>query len=123
MGVPKKICRLMVYDVSAVRAGVIKIYTPRKYGHPGMIYSRDFGDPSVIIGTPLKVHGATGASGTVSVLKTCQMQDGKVGKSGAEHKSKQTTACAKMGGRDASRTLSHALCTDGRLILVLRNVL
>ena len=40
-------------------------------GIPGSRYSRDFGGPSVI------VHGASGAGGTGSVLKTCQMQDGE----------------------------------------------
>ena len=37
---------------SDISPGVIKIYTPRKYGHPGSPYSRDLGDPVVIIGTP-----------------------------------------------------------------------
>ena len=32
---------------------VMKIYTPRKYGHPGFPFSRDFRHPVVIIGTPL----------------------------------------------------------------------
>ena len=54
-------------------------------GIPGCQYSRNFGDPFVIIGTPLKVHGASGASGTGSILK-CKMGEYKVGKSGAEHK-------------------------------------
>ena len=40
-------------------------------GIPGSRYSHDFGGPSVI------VHGASGAGGTGSVLKTCQIQDGE----------------------------------------------
>ena len=36
-----------------IGAGVMKIYTPRKYGHPGFPFSRDFRHPVVIIGTPL----------------------------------------------------------------------
>ena len=35
------------------RTGVMKIYTPRKYGHPaGFPFLRDFRDPAVIIGIP-----------------------------------------------------------------------
>ena len=32
--------------------GVMKICTPRKYGHPGVLISRDFRHPVVIIRTP-----------------------------------------------------------------------
>jgi len=67
-----------------VPAGVIKIYTPRKYGHPaGSPYSRDFGDPIVIIGTPFAGDWRTLTVATGSVLK-CKMSEYKVAKSGEE---------------------------------------
>ena len=39
-------------------AGVMKIYTPRKYGHPGVQFLRNFRDPVVIIGTPFSTQTA-----------------------------------------------------------------
>ena len=54
--------------------GVIKIYTPRKYGHPRSPYSRDFGDSVVILGTPFVCdwrYGSTLVVATGSVFKTC----------------------------------------------------
>ena len=64
----------------------------------GSRYSRDFGDPSVVIWTPLKVHGVSGASGTVLVLQRvkCKMQlkmgEYKVAKSVSSAARKRITA-------------------------------
>ena len=63
----------------------MKICTPRKYGHPGVPFSRDFRDPVVIIRTPsaCKRYGdrddAYDAGGySHADVKTYQAQNGLV---------------------------------------------
>jgi len=57
-----------VDSLEMVESGVMKIYTPRKYGHPGFPFSRDFRLSVVIIGTPLSLYyeDAYSADGMVS---------------------------------------------------------
>jgi len=79
-------------------------------GIPGSPYSRDFGDPVVIIGTPFCRdwrYGSTLTVATGSVLKTCQVQDEcKVAKSGGK---------SIMGDRERSQEPQpEEKGTDGR---------
>ena len=71
----------------------------------GSRYSRDFGDPSVIIGTPwLQVHGASSTGGTGSVLKTCQMQDGSAESPVPPHQCKALYFWKMMGEQHEALT-------------------
>ena len=69
------------------KCGVTKIYTPRKYRHPGFPFVRGFRYPVVIIGTPpfdckrwerlIMTRNLTALT-VRSVVKTCEVHNGQV---------------------------------------------
>ena len=60
--------------------GAMKIYTPRKYGHPGVPFLRNFRDPVVIKGTPFSTQTAddTGDATILADTVSLQVKNGQV---------------------------------------------